>query len=107
MRKAVAVAFASREIATLGELGRPRLEIHVGVAALGMAALAGLGTIISHGRWRPARGQILKSMRRIVLDLMRGVPCVLCGTNKLQRSYLIADIVTPVKTLAGSQAHAP
>ena len=53
MRDSVVVAFASREVATLGQLGRPRLEIHVCVNALGMAALAGLGTIVSHGRWRP------------------------------------------------------
>ena len=51
MCNSVAVAFASREIATLGEFRRPRPEIHVGVDALGMAALAGLRTIISHGRW--------------------------------------------------------
>ena len=51
MRDSVAVAFATREIATLGEFRRPRPEIHVGVDALGMAALAGLGAIISHGRW--------------------------------------------------------
>lgn len=53
MRDSVVVAFASREIATLGEFGRFRPEIHVGVDALGMAALAGLRTIVSHGSVRP------------------------------------------------------
>jgi hypothetical protein len=48
MRDSVAVAFASREIAALGEFGRSRPEIHVGVDALGMAALAGLRTVIFH-----------------------------------------------------------
>jgi len=59
MRDSVAVAFASREIAALGEFGRFRPEIHVGVDALGMAALAGLRTIVSHGRWRPAGAKSL------------------------------------------------
>ena len=54
MRNSVAVAFASRKIATLGEFGRSRLEIHVGVDALGVATLAGLGAIVSHGSVRPA-----------------------------------------------------
>ena len=73
----VVVAFASWEIATLWQFDRLQLEVHVRVDALGMAALAWLGTIVFHGSRRPARANAFDLMRGIVLDLSRKVPSVL------------------------------
>jgi hypothetical protein len=55
LRRPVAGTFASREVAKLGQLGRLHLEIHACMNAFGMAALAGLGTVISHGCARELR----------------------------------------------------
>ena len=71
----VAGAFAFREVANLGQLGRLHLEIHARVDALGMAALAGLGTVISHRRGTgPLGGERFDFNPCIVLDLQRDVP---------------------------------